>query len=99
MEIDSTDDYDGTSEIEIPEFGSNIAGGRIYNPGNQINGGYRSCSDRSNRSRRYIYPQQINNHGINQHRVVGSYCMNQHGMINHPEMNQLQMNSKLQLAC
>ena len=28
------DDYVGTSEIEIPEFRSNIAGRRIYNPEN-----------------------------------------------------------------
>ena len=131
MELDSTDDYVGTSEIEIPEFGSNIAGRRIYNPGNR----FPSCSQPFGPPRPCSQPscvqmidskvldafkstpdisahlvsqsrQCINMNPINQ-MVIYPPSMNQispnqsskWNQINHPEMNQFPMNSKLQLAC
>ena len=135
MELDSTDDYVGTSEIEIPEFGSNIAGRRIYNP--FANYSIPSCSQPFGPPRPFSQPscvpscvidskvldalkstpdttaqlisqnRQCHMNPINQ-MVIYPPSMNQispnqssskWNQINHPEMNQLPMNSKLQLAC
>ena len=133
VELDSTDDYVGTSEIEIPEFGSNIAGRGIYNP--VANYSIPSCSQPFGPPRSFSQPscvqmidskvldamkltpdttaqlisqnRQCHMNPINQ-MVVYPPGMNQispnqssskWNQINHPEINQMQMNSKLQFAC